>query len=511
MKKKALGAIFLVTFVTISAFSPLTKSLGPVTVRIERLTNNTFDDYRPSAFVDSCGKMHVAWAGGPNIWSDLAIYYACKSATGWEIEQLPKPPNSMVNINPSLFIDSHGRPHIAWIGAPYSGVYGWDVWYAVKEGDTWEMDQITHWGSENHQVSLFLDSSDNPHIAWDARYYYGLWGIHYATKIAGTWTIETVHNEDDAAPSLFIDSGGTPHILWRYIHYGLYLTGYGVKTGGEWVVETLPGAPGQRSLYVDPSGVPHVALIKEISLFHEELYYGNKTGGSWSFDQIRDSTASNQNPSIFLDSAGTPYVAWLSNATGNYDVYIATMQEGHWHVVNVSETPNDEYWPSLFVDSSSVVHLAWYSPDAGLGEAEVYYAMVLLTPITATIDLNPDTLNLKSKGTWITAYIQLPEEYNSEDIDATTILLNETIQPVLDPKYDFVTDSNEYLVDHNSDGILERVVKFDRASVESFITGQEICYGNAALTITGKLFDGTPFEGTDIILVFFGGAGGRRK
>jgi hypothetical protein len=43
---------------------------------------------------------------------------------------------------------------------------------------------------------------------------------------------------------------------------------------------------------------------------------------------------------------------------------------------------------------------------------------------------------------WITAYIQLPEGYNPEDIDATTILLNGTISPVLDPKYDFVTNSS---------------------------------------------------------------------
>jgi len=55
------------------------------------------------------------------------------------------------------------------------------------------------------------------------------------------------------------------------------------------------------------------------------------------------------------------------------------------------------------------------------------------------------------------------------------------------------------------------MVKFDRAVVESFIYNQGIRYGSVALTITGKLFDGTPFEGTDIILVFFGGAGGRRK
>ena len=131
--------------------------------------------------------------------------------------------------------------------------------------------------------------------------------------------------------------------------------------------------------------------------------------------------------------------------------------------------------------------------------------------ISCKVDINPDALNLRSKGLWITAYIQLPDGYNAEDIDATTILLNETTQPVLDPRYDFVTNSCEYLVDHNNDGILERMVKFDRAEVESFIRSQGIGWGKVPLTVTGELFDGTSFEGTDIIFVFYGGAGGRRK
>ena len=115
--------------------------------------------------------------------------------------------------------------------------------------------------------------------------------------------------------------------------------------------------------------------------------------------------------------------------------------------------------------------------------------------IEAALDIDPDTLNLRSKAKWTTAYIQLPEEYNPEDIDATTILFNETIQPVLDPKYDFVTNSSEYLVDHNEDGILERMVKFNRAEVKAIVN-----VGNVTLTITGEV-NGILFEGSDIIRV----------
>jgi len=121
----------------------------------------------------------------------------------------------------------------------------------------------------------------------------------------------------------------------------------------------------------------------------------------------------------------------------------------------------------------------------------------------ASLDIDPDSLDLRSKGKWITAYIQLPEGYNPADIDASTILLNGTITPVSDPKYDFVTNSSEYLVDYNSDGILERMVKFDRATLQSWIYQSAGMRSDVPLTLTGKLTDGTPFEGTDTVFVFW--------
>jgi parallel beta-helix repeat protein len=163
------------------------------------------------------------------------------------------------------------------------------------------------------------------------------------------------------------------------------------------------------------------------------------------------------------------------------------------------------------LDDSGLWDTPYYINDYNRDRYPLMNPWTPTPPVAATIDICPDTLNLRSKGRWIIAYLQLPEGYNAADIDATFILLNGTISPVLDPKYGFVTNSSEYLLDHNNDGILERMVKFDRASVESFITSQGIGYGNVALTVTGKLFDGTPFEGTDIIFVVSGGAGGRRK
>jgi len=119
--------------------------------------------------------------------------------------------------------------------------------------------------------------------------------------------------------------------------------------------------------------------------------------------------------------------------------------------------------------------------------------------ISCNIDISPDTLNLKSRGKWITAYIQLPEGHSAADVDASTILLNGTISPVLGPKYGFVTNSSEYLADHNNDGILERMVKFNRTQFAEYTLSKGIAHGNVTLTLTGQLNDKKAFEGSDVV------------
>ncbi|MEK6852066.1 MAG: kelch repeat-containing protein [Candidatus Thermoplasmatota archaeon] len=110
--------------------------------------------------------------------------------------------------------------------------------------------------------------------------------------------------------------------------------------------------------------------------------------------------------------------------------------------------------------------------------------------VEAEIDFDPDTLNPKSNGKWVTVYIELPSSYDPRDIDASAILLNGALAPVLDPKYGFVSDESGYIVDHDGDGTWERMVKFDRAAVVPILPP-----GTNPVRITGRLADGTAFAG----------------
>jgi hypothetical protein len=118
--------------------------------------------------------------------------------------------------------------------------------------------------------------------------------------------------------------------------------------------------------------------------------------------------------------------------------------------------------------------------------------------VTATIDIHPQALNLWSKGTWITAYVELPEGYNVSDIDVSSIMLNGTIPVDMEAP---IT-----IGDYDNDTVPDLMVKFNRAAVMSYIIsviGYPDGFTTVTLTITGKLNNGTPFEGSGTIKVIY--------
>jgi nitrous oxidase accessory protein len=115
--------------------------------------------------------------------------------------------------------------------------------------------------------------------------------------------------------------------------------------------------------------------------------------------------------------------------------------------------------------------------------------------ITATVDICPQTLNLKSKGKWITVHIELPEGYNAADINVSSIMLNNTVPAEMHPNR---------IKDCNGNDIQALMVKFDREEVIKYILSS-VTSGKrsitATLTLTGKLKDGTPFQGSCTIKI----------
>ena len=107
--------------------------------------------------------------------------------------------------------------------------------------------------------------------------------------------------------------------------------------------------------------------------------------------------------------------------------------------------------------------------------------------LSATVDIEPDTINLNMHGRWITAYISLPEGYNVSDINRSSILLEGQFSP-----------------DWSNIELDRLMAKFDTALVIPYLWDRLTHMGSKAsieLTVTGELTNGTPFTGSDTVTI----------
>lgn len=191
------------------------------------------------------------------------------------------------------------------------------------------------------------------------------------------------------------------------------------------------------------------------------------------------------------------WYSWVDGSEQNYRKYIGS-QSFEWH--DFAWTRDADGWWSLSMDD--VVVWENFGQDNQLtsfdkigihllrNQSEIEWVRIsgISEPIEAYIDIDPDTLNLNSQGKWITCYIELPGDYDVDDIDVSTIKLNDQVPAESHPTG---------IGDEDDDGVPDLMVKFDRSAVQQILqAGDEV-----EITVTGELNDETPFEGSDTIRV----------
>ena len=191
------------------------------------------------------------------------------------------------------------------------------------------------------------------------------------------------------------------------------------------------------------------------------------------------------------------YLEYDSNQDGSLENYIniQNLKSGNYLIEILPETnalPTDIYTLEIYTEDGYII-LAENVQIKNIPE-EPYILNSdehqLISIIPATIDFDPDTLNLQSSGKWVTVYIELPigHGYEISEIDISSILLNDQINAKLTP--------NE-IGDYDLDGIPDLMVKFDLFDVqEKLQVGEEV-----TIIITGELEDEKAFRGTDTIRV----------
>ena len=113
------------------------------------------------------------------------------------------------------------------------------------------------------------------------------------------------------------------------------------------------------------------------------------------------------------------------------------------------------------------------------------------TPIAALIDIQPDTINIDSKGTdsVITCNVTLPADYDISLVNTSTIKMRVGGTEI------FAQSAPVKVMDKNKPYIM---VKFNRSAV---INASDGIPGDYDISVSGKLTNGLSFEGYDVIKV----------
>lgn len=112
---------------------------------------------------------------------------------------------------------------------------------------------------------------------------------------------------------------------------------------------------------------------------------------------------------------------------------------------------------------------------------------------SVSVDVEPDTLNLEMHGLWITVYIELPEGYQVSDINMSTVKLNGLLSP---ERWDLKDD--KLMMKFNADDVIVQIIWPQISHMGMPMPQDNI---SAEFRVTGKLYDGTIFEGSGEIRV----------
>jgi hypothetical protein len=214
-------------------------------------------------------------------------------------------------------------------------------------------------------------------------------------------------------------------------------------------------------------------------------------------------------------------LSWYATSSGEmYQIFSGANSTGDTTFFNAAETfglalgsPDGTFYTETYRNPDGFDHalvftnpnppggyiIAW--EDLWNGGDKDFQDMILATlipVIEAKICICPHTLNLKSEGRWMTCFIKLPNGYDAEEINVSTILLNDTIPA--EPKPTAIINLRRF-----DTKLL--MVKFNRTAVKEYINSSTKVGGNhlkrarVTLTVSGKLFSGQAFEGSTKIRV----------
>ncbi len=285
-------------------------------------------------------------------------------------------------------------------------------------------------------------------------------------------------NRDDEAWAMDLDSSGNIYVAGR--SDGDFAT-IAYDSSGSKLWEARIDNGEAFDIAVDNSGMVYVTGSSPGG-----YYESNYLTVAYDFNGIQLWTAAYAGPgnefdkayAIVIDPQGNVIVSGRSEGNGTNDDFATIAYDSNGNelwIARYNGPGNDgDAARAMALDSYGNIYVTGgsYGIDTYADFATIKYSQEK-SILQATIDIDPDTLNLKSKGRWITCYIEFSEGYDVHDINISTIMLEDVIPA------EWGDVQNDTLM-----------VKFDRSEVEDMLSP-----GTYNLKVTGKMIDGTEFEG----------------
>lgn len=354
--------------------------------------------------VDSKSNVHISYTHEGDV-----VRYAKKTGNKWAVETVGMGASGGDN---ALALDSNDNPQIVYSYAPITGQDGVII-YARKINGKWVTSKTFAGGQGGGKgCALALDSNNNPHIIYSAFLGNFNFDLHYAKKVGGIWTTESLGVNRPVAPSIVVDKKGNPHIAYNDLS-GYIM--YGTKINGKWnfakVDET--GMYMRPSLALDSYGNPHLSYYKTGTGF---LRYAKKVNGIWTATNV-EKTGQYPLPSLAIDKNGIPNIIYKNNdGTLRY-----AKKNSTWTIESVDNTHVSGGFNSLALDKYGNLHAAYFANV-------IRYAFKDITPpkISSTTPSNFKT----GVNRWSTTLIKF-----NENIKASSYYNKITIRNLSTGKY----------------------------------------------------------------------------
>lgn len=346
------GAPHLVTYLADARLRYATQSGS--TWAVETVTRAGDAGQYTSLALDSAGRPHIVHRDEDR----RELKYMAWDGAAWQTRVVDT--GGWVNAlrNSDLALDSTGRPHIAYY---YNeDLFRAQIRYAVWDGAQWQTQIVASTDAPPlilGGAALALDAADRPHIA-----YYTQDNHHYAVWDGAQWQVETIDTLDGYQlypMSMALDGAGRPHVT--YFDNANKDLRYAVKVNGSWQVQTVEGTGNvgaYPSLALDAAGHPRIAYCLLDTVMCQALRYAVWDGAAWQITTVDNGGGAGEvgaHASLALDSSDHPHIAYVDNANGA--LKLATWDGATWQLATAL-TGNVGQYASLALDGQGLPHIS---------------------------------------------------------------------------------------------------------------------------------------------------------